>query len=84
LRKDCQQAFGVSDSEDSMEEMSKDLYTTGVDTQEAVDYTSARVEESPEQPNTSFVGKLKQYCPSLYFSLSAWERDHLDSTFFRI
>jgi len=24
---------------------------------------------------------MKLYCPSLYFSLYAWERDHLDSTF---
>jgi hypothetical protein len=34
-----------------------------------------------EHPNPTFVDKLKIYCPSLYFSLSAWERDHLDSTF---
>ena len=32
LRKDCQKVLGVSYSEESMEEMSKDLYTTGVDT----------------------------------------------------
>jgi hypothetical protein len=39
------------------------------------------LEDRPEQHNLSFVGKLKQHCPSLYFSLSTWERDQLDSTF---
>jgi hypothetical protein len=26
------------------------------------------------------VGKIKKHCPSLYFSLSTWERDQLDPT----
>jgi hypothetical protein len=64
-----------------LEDLPNDFYTSGVDSQEAGDFSTARAEESPEPPNPTFVGKLKLYCPSLYFSLSAWERDHLDSTF---
>ena len=30
---------------------------------------------------TTFVGKLRHYIPSLYCSLFAWERYHLDSFF---
>jgi hypothetical protein len=79
--KGCQQAFGASDAKDSMEDLFNYLYTIGVDSQEAGDFTTTRAEESLEHPNPTFVGKLKLYCPSLYFSLYAWERDHLDSTF---
>jgi hypothetical protein len=64
-----------------MEDLFNYLYTTGVDSQEAGDFTTTRAEESPEHPNPTFVGKIKLYCPSLYFSLYAWEQDHLDSTF---
>jgi hypothetical protein len=44
------------------------------------DSHTASMEASSEQYKDSFVGKLKLHCPSLYFSLSAWERDHLDSS----
>jgi hypothetical protein len=67
LRKDCQQAYGVLDSEDSMEDLTKDLYSTGVDSQETGDFTTVRAEESPELPNTTFVGKLKLHLPFTLF-----------------
>jgi hypothetical protein len=35
--------------------------------------------DSPSSSNTTFVGKLRHYVPSLYCTLSAWERDHLNS-----
>jgi hypothetical protein len=34
---------------------------------------------SPEPPDSSFIGKIKLLFPFLYNSLSAWEREHLDS-----
>jgi hypothetical protein len=52
-----------------------------MDAQEPRDFSGVRTEESPEPTDPTFIGKLKLLCPSLYFSLSAWERDHLDSVF---
>jgi hypothetical protein len=81
LRKDCQPTFGVSDSEDSMEDMSKDLYMNEADSQGDGGVCCSERERKSRIPNDTFVGKLKLHCPSLYFSLTAWERDHLDNTF---
>jgi hypothetical protein len=81
LRKECHSALGMSDSEDSLEDQSKDLYMDVADSQELGDYAAMRVEDTSGNSVATFVGKLKSLCPSLYFSLSAWERDHLDSTF---
>jgi hypothetical protein len=41
-------------------------------------YTTVVVEASPETTHATFAGKLKKHCPSLFFSLSAWEHDQLD------
>jgi hypothetical protein len=52
-----------------------------LDPQDLGDFTGLRKEESPEPTDATFIGKLKLFFPSLYNSLSAWERDHLDSFF---
>jgi hypothetical protein len=48
------------------------------------DYTQATLPDFSSADDTevmdSITGKLKHICPSLYFSLSAWERDQLDSS----
>jgi len=52
-----------------------------VDSHELGDYAALRTEDTYGNLVATFVGNLKSLCPSLYFSLSTWERDHLDSTF---
>jgi hypothetical protein len=37
--------------------------------------------DTPGPISDTFIGKIKRYFPSLYFSLSLWERDLLDSYF---
>jgi hypothetical protein len=69
LRRDCQHFVGDLDLEATMFRNSKDLYTQGEDSQEVVDFTPAKLEDRPKQNNLSFVGKLKQRCPSLLFFL---------------
>jgi hypothetical protein len=34
-----------------------------------------------DRTNYNFYGKLRKLCPTLFFSLSSWERDSLDKTF---
>jgi hypothetical protein len=81
LRKDCTCIYGALVEEDSSKDTPVDDYSPLMDAQEPGDYSGLRTEESPEPADTTFIGKLKFYCPSLYFSLSSWERDHLDSVF---
>jgi hypothetical protein len=51
------------------------------DSQDLGGQAASSDEDTPGNSTATFVGKLKSLCPSLYFSLTAWERDHLDSTF---
>jgi hypothetical protein len=81
LRKDCTQTFGAPSEEDPSEDNMVDNYTPLRDQQDLGVYSGLRTEESPEPTDTTFIGKLKLFCPMLYNSLSAWERDHLDSYF---
>jgi hypothetical protein len=53
-----------------------------VDAQESGDYPGMSTEDSPVLLDHTFIGKLKHYCLALYFSLTAWERDHLNSILF--
>jgi hypothetical protein len=39
------------------------------------------VEDSTGHFSETFIGKLRNFCPSLYFKLSSWERDFLDKSF---
>jgi hypothetical protein len=68
-------------SEDSLESHSKEQYMSEGDTEEVGDFTSGPVEDSTELLSGTFIGKLRFYCPSLYFKLSSWERDFLDKSF---
>jgi hypothetical protein len=81
LRKECTQTYGDLMEEDSLEDIPADNYSPLMDSQDLGDYSGLRKEESPEPTVTTFIGKLKLLCPSLYNSLSSWERDHLDSVF---
>jgi hypothetical protein len=81
LRKDCHQVYGATVEEDSSEDNPTNCYSPGMDAQESRDFSGARDMDSPDSSNNTFIGKLKHYCPSLYFTLSVWERDHLDTFF---
>jgi len=41
-------------------------------------YNLATEEARPTVSLDTIAGKLKTYCPSLFYSLLAWERDSLD------
>jgi hypothetical protein len=81
LWKDCHQVFGAWVEEDSSEDFPSECYTSLMDSQEQGDFSGARATGSPESLDSIFIGKLKHLCPSPYFTLSAWERDHLDIFF---
>jgi hypothetical protein len=53
----------------------------GVESYEKGDFNTTEEEaRSTSSPQDTIVGKLKKHCPSLYYSLSAWECDSLDPT----
>jgi hypothetical protein len=52
-----------------------------MEAQELEAFTGVWDMDSPTYSNNTFIGKLRHYCPSLYFTLSTWERDHLDTFF---
>jgi hypothetical protein len=63
----------------SSEETITSGYSPELEAQEQGSYPGAWDLDSPPSSNPTFVGKLRLYVPSLYCTLSAWERDHLDS-----
>jgi hypothetical protein len=81
LCKDCHFMTGVSDSEESLEASTKDFYMSEADSEELGVLAAGSVEDTPGPISDTFIGKLKTYCPALYFSLSSWERDLLDNSF---
>jgi len=50
----------------------------GVDSYEKGAYNTAAEEARSTVPIDTIASKLKSHCPSLYYSLSTWERDSLD------
>jgi hypothetical protein len=72
----------LSADDDTVDDLHGDSVTPLEDAQDPMDYPGLCSEESPAALDTTFVGKLKHFCPKLYFSLSAWERDHLNSILF--
>jgi hypothetical protein len=52
----------------------------GVDSHDTEVYYNAEGEERPTTTMDTLTGKIKTFCPSLYFSLSSWERDAMDSS----
>jgi hypothetical protein len=81
VKKDCRLPFGVYSDEPHSDETISNGYSQEVETLERVNYLGARDLDCSPSTTTTFVGKLRHYIPSLYCSLSAWERDHLDSFF---
>jgi hypothetical protein len=70
-----------TDLEESWEDQSKDLYMDLEDSQDVGGHATSTNEDAPGISAATIVGKLKSLCPSLYFSLTSWERDHLDNTY---
>jgi hypothetical protein len=79
LHKDCHSTQGPPNLEEDWEEPSKDHYMDLEEPQDVRDYAALSEEDEGSSPAT-FIGKLKSLCPSLYFSLTSWERDQLDSS----
>jgi len=62
-----------------LEENISSGYSSELEVQEQGTFLGAWDFDSPPSSNSTFVGKLRLYVPSLYCTLSAWERDNLDS-----
>jgi hypothetical protein len=82
LRKECPNIFGSLVEEDSSDDMPGDSVTPLEEAQDPVDYPGLSSEDSLVASDHTFIGKLKYYFPKLYFSLTAWEREHLNSILF--
>jgi hypothetical protein len=81
LKKDCRLPFGVHSDEPHSDDTITHGYSLEVETLEQVKYPGARDLDYSPPSTTTFVGNLRHYVPSLYCSLTAWEKDHLDSFF---
>jgi hypothetical protein len=80
LRRDCQGFFEEEESEETMLRKSTRDVSPEVDSFDlGTDNSATKGVNQPETLDT-VTGKLKSICPSLFFSLSAWERDTLDSS----
>jgi hypothetical protein len=79
IRKDCHHPFGVPFDESPSEETVTNGYSPEMEALELVSYPGVWDLDNSPSPNSTFVGKLRLYVPSLYCSLTGWERDHLDS-----
>jgi hypothetical protein len=82
LRKECTNIYGSLADEDSMEDTQQAMSHRIDEASDTLDYPGLSSEDNPTTTDSTFVGKLKHYCPNLYFSLSVWERDHLNSILF--
>ena len=65
--------------ESPLEETVTNGYSPEMQVLELVSYLGVWDLDNSPSPNSTFVGKLRLYIPSLYCSLTGWERDHLDS-----
>jgi hypothetical protein len=82
LRRDCTFVLGSLEEDISSDEALGDTVTQMVEESDTLDYPGLSSEDSPSVQDTTFVGKLKFFFPKLYFSLSSWERDHLNNILF--
>jgi hypothetical protein len=73
--------MGLGDVDDSMDTQVNDLYMSEGDVEEVGTFTSVSEADSSGTLSDSYLGKLKLYCPSLFFKLSSWEKDFLEKTF---
>jgi hypothetical protein len=83
LKKDCRLPYGVHSDESHSDDTVTNGYSPEVETLERGNYLGAWDLDCSPSSTSTFVGKLRHYIPSLYCSLTAWERDHLDSFFLR-
>jgi hypothetical protein len=81
LRRDCPFPSGGGFLEDSMDSPITDQYMSEGDTEEMGAYTTGNEENFTDLLSGSFNGKLRYYCPSLYYKLSSWECDYLEKSF---
>jgi hypothetical protein len=81
LRKDCPHGLGVSVPEVSLDTDTNDLYMPEEHPEELGDGEDGSCDFSPVLLSDSFLGKLKAFCPALFFKLSLWERDFLVKSF---
>jgi hypothetical protein len=81
LKKERQIPFGVHIAESSLKDSVTNGYPMKIDTLEQSFFQGSGELDEPTTMDTTFVGKLRHYVPSLYCSLSAWERNLLDSIF---
>jgi hypothetical protein len=83
LRKDCRIEHGHFEEEDDMDTGSKDMQYN----EECLEEQGLRgggetvgMEELQDGVTNTLIGKVKTYCPSLFFKLSLWERDYLEKS----
>jgi hypothetical protein len=77
LRRQCTGHEEDEQSEDMMLEISSRMYSLGVNTQAATPKLFGADDPVAPDPLT---GKLKNICPSLFFSLTSWEKNLLDNS----
>jgi len=68
--------------DDSSDDMHGDSVFPVKENPDFLTYPSLSFVEIPSTRDSTFVGKMKNYCPQLYNSLSAMECDHLNSILF--
>jgi hypothetical protein len=77
LRKSCTGALEDELSEETMLELASNLDSPDLNTQiNLPDYPEDGISPGLD----SITGKLKTICPTLFFSLSSWEKDFLDNS----
>jgi hypothetical protein len=78
LRRDCSQFPPTVTEMDPSEEIGFDSYVTQPD-QMGEEAPHLRRDTSFDPPDDSLVGKIKLHCPSLYNTLSAWDKLTINS-----
>jgi hypothetical protein len=82
LRKDCRIDFGLSEEEVDQYPGSKDLNYIEESSEEQGSLGGGEtvgMDEPQVDATNTLIGKIKIYCPSLFFKLSLWERDFLEN-----
>jgi hypothetical protein len=80
LKHDCPSWNGSEVAEDSTSTQENDLYMSEENAKEVGSFLSVSEADSTGTLTDSYLGKLKYYCPSLFFKLSSWEKDFLEKT----
>jgi hypothetical protein len=78
LRNNCTFIQGLSEDNGTSDEEFGDTVSRMVDDYGEAETLTLSLEDNSEEKDTSFVGKLKFFCPSIFNSLSLWERELLN------